>query len=180
MSIILSTRFKLRPFHWFSLIFSSWLYFSSIIPAMAITWTNQQAADLVLGQANFTTATGGLTQNTLTNPVSVAIDPTTNKVFVSDSGNHRVLRFSSVTSLTNGAAAEVVLGPADFTSNPIATTATGMHLLGGICVDSAGRLWVSDYGNNRVLRFDNASTIATGAPANGVLGQSSFTTFGNG
>jgi sugar lactone lactonase YvrE len=158
-----------------------WLWLISLpMPVTAITWTNQQPADLVLGQTNFTTATSGLTQNTLTNPVSVAIDPTTNKVFVSDSGNHRVLRFSSVTSLTNGAAAEVVLGQADFTSNPIATTATGMHLLGGICVDSAGRLWVSDYGNNRVLRFDNASTIATGAPANGVLGQSSFTTFGNG
>jgi streptogramin lyase len=43
-------------------------------------------------------------------------------------------------------------------------------------VDSAGRLWVSDYNNNRVLRFDNASSKSSGASADGVLGQPNFTT----
>ena len=39
-----------------------------------------------------------------------------------------------------------------------------------------GRLWVADLSNARVLRFDNASTITSGSPANKVLGQPDFTT----
>jgi len=43
-------------------------------------------------------------------------------------------------------------------------------------VDGSGRLWVADTNNYRVLRFDNASTKASGANADGVLGQPDFTT----
>jgi hypothetical protein len=45
----------------------------------------------------------------------------------------------------------------------------------GVFVDSSGRLWVADWGNYRVLRFDNAAAKANGANADGVLGQPNFT-----
>jgi hypothetical protein len=60
-----------------------------------------------------------------------------------------------VAGKANGAAADGVLGQSDFGSRNSATTASGMYFPSGVAMDSAGRLWVADYGNNRVLRFDN-------------------------
>jgi len=48
-----------------------------------------------------------------------------------------------------------------------------------VSVDRAGRLWIADSGNKRVLRLDNASTIPSGSDADGVLGQSDFTSNAN-
>jgi sugar lactone lactonase YvrE len=130
----------------------------------------------VLGQTDFVTATSGLTASTLNGPKGIAIDPTTGKLFVADYENRRVLRWSSLDKMINGAAAEVVLGQPDFTSNTAGTSATLMSRPYGVYVDAAGRLWVTDLSNNRVLRFDNASTIPSGSPANKVLGQPDFVT----
>jgi sugar lactone lactonase YvrE len=98
---------------------------------------------------------------------------------VADTGNNRVLRFASSSALSNGAAAEGVLGQADFTSG---SQNRGGGIAGntlnapyGIAVDEAGRLWVADLFNNRVLRFDSAASKANGADADGVLGQADFT-----
>lgn len=105
----------------------------------------------------------------------LAVDQATQKIFVGDQARNRILRFSSAASLQNGAGAEAVLGQADFTS--IAPGAGPDHLNGpqGLWCDTSGRLWVADSGNNRVLRFNNAATISSGASANGVLGQVNFT-----
>ena len=140
-------------------------------------FTNGQAASLVLGQPDFTTNTQpNTTASTMNFPQSIAIDAATGKVFIADQFNNRVLRFGSGAALVNGAAAEAVLGQANFSANASATTQTGMWNPSGVAVDSAGRLWVADLVNNRVLRFDAAATLANGAPANGVLGQANFTT----
>lgn len=69
-----------------------------------------------------------------------------------------------------------MLGQPDFISNTFATaTASVMFAPCGIALDSAGRLWVADYNNSRVLRFDSAAGKPNGAAADGVLGQSDFT-----
>jgi hypothetical protein len=47
-----------------------------------------------------------------------------------------------------------------------------------VLVDGAGRLWVAEQVNNRVLRFDNAAALGNGTTANGVLGQPGFVTSG--
>ncbi len=138
--------------------------------------SNGQAATRVLGQLNFTDDGALTTSAGMRHPGSSAVDPTTHKVFVADSYNNRVLRFSSLYALANGAAAEAALGQPDLTSGAIATTQNGMSFPLGVFVDRGGRLWVADTDNNRVLRFDHASTIASGANANRVLGQSLFTT----
>ncbi len=144
-------------------------------PAFAqITLSNGMAAKLVLGQPNFTSSTSNATRKTMAEPTSVAVDPTTHKVFVADYDNSRVLRFKSLYALTNGANAEAVLGQPNFTSSTSHTTRSGMAYPWGVFVDSAGRLWVADYVNNRVLRFDHASTKPNGANADRVLGQPNF------
>ncbi len=133
-------------------------------------------ASLVLGQADFNSAGAGVSSTGMNYPVSIAVDPASGKVFVTESANHRVLRFASFSTLTNGAAAEAVFGQPNFTTNSPATTATGMYYPSGVAMDAAGHLWVTDCYNNRIIRFDNAASKPSGAPADGVLGQPDFTT----
>jgi len=145
---------------------------------IARAWSNGQPASLVLGQTDFTTNsdTGEPSATTTQDPNGVAVDPATGKVFVADSTNNCVLRFASIASLSNGVAAEAILGQSDFTNRDYSTiTAAEMSGPTNVAVDSSGRLWVADTGNNRVLRFDKAATKANGAPADGVFGQADFT-----
>jgi len=142
---------------------------------LTLAWMNGQAATLVLGQPDFTTKTTGTTQTTLAIPFDVTVDPATGKVFVADVANNRVLRFANVTSLSSGNAAEAVLGQAIFTTSISAAGTTGMSSPLGLAIDSTGRLWVADYGNSRILRFDSAVSKANGAGADAVLGQPDFT-----
>jgi hypothetical protein len=139
-------------------------------------WSDGQAASHVIGQTGFGTNGSATSSTTLYTPTSVTEDPATGKVFVSDQFNHRVLRYPSAAAMTNGAAAEAVLGQSSFTTNASNTAANGLYYPTGVAVDAAGNLWVGDVFNNRVLRFANAATFISGASAAGVLGQSGFTT----
>ncbi len=149
-------------------ILTSLLLVTGVVFA-AGSWVNGQAADLVLGQSDFTTNTSGTTLSQMDNPSGVTVDPTTHKVFVADYDNCRVLRFGSAASLTNGATAEFQFG----TTGTCSATSATLYYPYGLFVDSGGRLWVTDSNNNRVLRFDNAATTAS-STANGVLGQADY------
>lgn len=140
----------------------------------AASKANGANADGVLGQSNFAGNTSATTQSGMAFPGGVFVD-SDGRLWVADGDNARVLRFDNAASKANGASADGVLGQPGFTSNAIATTQSGMMSPAGVFVDSVGRLWVSDYGNSRVLRFDNAAGKANGAGADGVLGQSIFT-----
>jgi hypothetical protein len=56
--------------------------------------TNGAAADGVLGQPNFTSNNGGLTQSTMNHPAGVGVDAS-EKLYVADYGNSRVLQFNA-------------------------------------------------------------------------------------
>jgi hypothetical protein len=137
-------------------------------------WTNGQAASYVIGQPGFGSNTAALTSTGLSVPYSMTVDPATGKVFVADRNNNRVLRYPSTAVMTNGAAAEAVLGQTNFTSNTTGTTATTLYEPTSVAIDASGNLWVVDADNSRVLRYANAATISSGAAASGVLGQSNF------
>ena len=111
----------------------------------------------------------------MNNPIGVHVDDA-GRLWVGDYGNNRVLRFDDAANKANGAAADGVLGQPDFTTSSAATTAEKMAGPVGISADAAGRLWVSDFNNQRVLRFDDAANKANGAAADAVLGQPNFTT----
>lgn len=109
-------------------------------------------------------------------PTSMAIDPVSGKLFVTDSTRHRVLRFASVAALASGAAAEAVFGQSNYTGSAPGTTPTSMNRPNGVAVDHFGNLYVADHLNNRVLRFGDASQRFSGASADTVLGQHDFYT----
>ena len=91
----------------------------------------------------------------------------TGALYVSDSQNHRVLRFDNAESASDGAAADGVLGQADFTSNEPNrrkdVAANSFRWPKDLHVDASGNLWVADWLNHRVVRYDNVSAKADGA-----------------
>ena len=105
---------------------------------------------------------------------SEAVD-SSNNLWAGDLGNNRVLRFNAATTAGNGASASIVLGQVDFTTAAATNTASGLSGP-AVCLafDTAGRLYISDYFNNRVVIFNSPQTIATGGAADLVLGQPAF------
>lgn len=144
----------------------------------AASFTSHQAADLVVGQPNFTTNTpntGGVSEKALNTPEGVAVDLSGN-LYVADMGNNRVLVFKA--PLSSGMRATFVLGQADFTSNRPnrdnpAPSSVSLSSPAGVAVDTAGNVYVADYNNNRVLGYPVPTD--RGQAANKVFGQPDFT-----
>jgi DNA-binding beta-propeller fold protein YncE len=158
------------------LIVASACVLSMSIDALAAgAWVNGQAANVVLGQPNFQTTSMALSASVFDHVGGIAVDPSTGKVFVVDSSSSRVMRFSSVSAAQSGSAAEAWFGqPNPNTGAFNSTSIKTFFIPEQIHIDSGGRLWVADRENHRVLRFDNASTKASFADADGVLGQATF------
>jgi hypothetical protein len=137
---------------------------------------NNPDADLVIGQQTFTTNSSACTINSFTTPWGMTIDGNGN-LWVADAGNRRVLRFNDASDLTNGYSANGVFGQTDFTTGTITSVPTQYQfgLPSSLYFDGT-TLWVCDREFNRVLRFNDAAAKPDGANADGVLGQSSFTT----
>ena len=157
-------------------------------------------AGVVLGQPDLTSSgfAATPTQNGLALPYGVAIDRSSGHLYIADTANNRVLGWSNLSALSNGAPADLVLGQVNFTadlsSSPagdVPVSASGLSSPWSVAVDSKGNLYVSDNDNNRVLEynspynaFGHICSVATpcegGLAANLVLGQgaagTSFTT----
>jgi sugar lactone lactonase YvrE len=137
----------------------------------------------VLGQGDFSSGApnrGGTTdQDTLDHPEDVFIDDaisingSSGAVVVADTGNHRVLIFESAAPAT-GADADVVLGQASFIASAAGAAAASMSSPSGARAAPSGSspafLAVADRGNHRVLLYDVAAALASGA-AGEVLAQ---------
>lgn len=137
------------------------------------------AANLVLGQPNFTSGTAGITippasggtqQGEFSAPTGVWSDGFS--FFISDTGNNRVLYWTSVPT-TDEAQPNFVIGQSSLTFNTTTISAATMNAPTGLYSDG-NRLFVADTGNNRVLIF-SAFPINNGAPAYALLGQQDFT-----
>ena len=158
----------------------------------ATGFTNGQFADIVIGQPDlFTTfpqgpAAGSTRTTGLASPEGMAVDASGN-LYVIDAGNNRILRFPRPFTQTSTVFPDIVIGQPDFTSgganhgglsaSSLAFTASSGVLPASLSFDASGNLWVTDAGNNRILRF-NASVLgaqASSAPAADiVLGQVNF------
>ena len=144
----------------------------------AFASTSDQTADRVLGQIGFSQNTlnfGG--PNALNGPSGAAVDSQGN-LYVVDQGNNRVLGFASAASFLNGASAALVIGQPDFYSNrPAYPTITPSSLNQPVAAatDPAGNLYVSDFGDNRVVEYDApfASGYTAGEPASIIFGNTS-------
>lgn len=133
-------------------------------------------ADKVFGQANgFATNAcnlGGITRNSLCNPLGVATDGAGN-LYAADYTNNRVLEYNS--PLTTDVAADKVFGQKNsFLSNGCnigaVVSAVGLCSPYLVAVGSGGTVFIADTGNSRVLKY--LSPLTTDRTADAVFGQS--------
>jgi uncharacterized protein (TIGR03437 family) len=112
-------------------------------------------------------------------PAGLAIDTTSSPpiIYVSDTGNNRVLAWKNPASFANAATADLVIGqPGFFTtrsSGPSTTFSAGLSAPTGLAVHN-GDLYVADSGNNRVLRFPQPFANVGQEIPNLIIGQPSL------
>ena len=110
-------------------------------------------ASLVLGQPDFTTGIAATSQTGLYRPTGVGFD-SQDDLWVADFDDNRLLEYAcTTTGCTNGNNATLVLGQPDFATDTAATSQTELTRPYGVVFDSEGNLWVTDFGNNRVLEY---------------------------
>jgi uncharacterized protein (TIGR03437 family) len=131
-------------------------------------------ADLILGQPDrFTNLPQGPNGASLTTgfrtPSGLAVDSAGN-LYVADSGDNRILRYPKPFAQPAGYQfPDLIIGQTSFATsagNSGGVKATTLELTGGpffphtgLAFDSAGNLWVTDTGNNLVLRFPVAVLV---------------------
>lgn len=139
---------------------------------------NNQAADVVLGQETFAASQanrGGDAARADTLNWCYGVGLVNGSLFVSDTGNRRVLFWNSIPA-SNGAPADLVLGQDDFTNrdengghSPDACSMRWPHAVAVLGTS----LFVADAGNNRVMAWDGIPA-SNGAACDYVLGQANF------
>ena len=136
-----------------------------------------QAAVAVIGQRNFSSSTPGTAAAEAGSVTGLAVAD--DRLIVCDGSlpftaptNNRILVFDNLSQLTLGASASVVIGQPDFGQTDPGLSQSSLNRPVGISSDGQ-RLAVADWGNNRVLLFNNIPT-ANGAAADVVVGQSDF------
>jgi uncharacterized protein (TIGR03437 family) len=162
------------------------VYISDTQNSRVLAWADinsYQTGDapaLVLAQPNpqYSSALG-IGSKGLTNPLGVAVDPTTGNLYVADFGDNRVVRFPSPFDNPARIEPDAVYGQANFTAVAPGLSASAMTGPRSVVCDTAGNLWVADSGNNRILRFA-AATLNNPAPvsADTVIGQADFVSGG--
>ncbi|WP_224248331.1 NHL repeat-containing protein [Hyalangium gracile] len=136
--------------------------------------TTFQPAKLVLGQNDFTLRLPNQGDSTgYTTQFRPAGHPTLveGRLYVSDSGNHRIVGFD-VMPTANGPSASFFLGQIDFFPHSESAGPRGLARPATIAVE-AGRMVVADRGNNRVV-VHLSTPKDTFVPANAIVGQPDF------
>lgn len=147
----------------------------------ATAFSNGDAADLVLGQSDFTSVLenrgGAPSAATLKNPFSVAADGA-GHLYVADTGNNRVLEYNG--SFSNGMAASRVFGQQNFVGESQnqggAPSAATLSFPINVMAQGTSALYVADSNNGRILIYD--APLTGDANADFVLGQADFTSAG--
>lgn len=131
-------------------------------------------AVLVLGQSAFSGSSANRgaapAADTLSSPTGAFFDGA--RLYVADTGNHRVLVWNALPT-KSGAPADVVLGQVDMShaEQNRGGSATGATVASPRAVTvAASTVFVSDAGNNRLLAFPVGGSV-NGANASSVLGQ---------
>ncbi len=133
------------------------------------------AANAVIGQTDFSTTTANTgafplaSAGTLNGPGDVKLDAAGN-IYVSDTSNNRVLQFAP-----GSKSAVLVWGQTGFTQNgPNQVKPASINVPYKMAIDYSQApyaLYVSDFGNNRVLVWKDSTAFQSGDPADLVIGQ---------
>jgi uncharacterized protein (TIGR03437 family) len=160
------------------------IYIADTRNARVLAWADTNsyqigsAPALVLGQPGPQySSVLGIGAKGLSQPLGLAVDPTTGNLFVADYGDNRVVRFSNPFANPTVIQPDAVYGQSNFSATTAGISATALSGPRAVACDAAGNLWVADTGNNRILRF-SAATLNSQAPvtADTVIGQSGFLT----
>ena len=162
-------------------LFVSDTYNHRVLIYNTIPTSSNASADVVIGQANMVSndANQGaaVSASTLYAPYGIYYNGT--KLFVTDNYNNRVLIYNSLPS-SNNASANVVVGQANMGSNDAnqggSVSENTLSDPIGVWADN-DKLFVGDYGNNRVLVYNSIPT-SNNASANVVVGQANMTSSG--
>lgn len=119
-------------------------------------------------------------------PYAVSYDGAADRLYVSDSADNRVLVFDLSAGLSNGMAADNVLGQPDFvTKTPNTACGGGSAGVPNACgiegyvadiYPQGNQLFVADGNNSRILVYDLSAGLSNGMAAANVLGQPDFAT----
>lgn len=142
-------------------------------------FSNGMSATLVLGQTdlNSNNCAFPATASSLCDPWQGLVFDSQGNLWVSDSDNCRILRYSP--PFSTGMAATLVIGQAGFTSSACgAASSTSIGAFGGMAFDKDGNLWAVDGDNNRVLEF--VPPFTNGMAASKAVGQADLTSSGCG
>lgn len=150
----------------------------SLTARAAAPYATNQSAILPVGQPNLSfngiNGTPGVAAAGLSSPGAAWSNGS--MLIVADTSNHRVLIYNTLPA-ANGAAADVILGQPDATSNSAnqggAPGASTLSSPSGVFFDGVN-LYIADRGNNRVLIF-NTVPVDNNTPADTVVGQTSMT-----
>jgi hypothetical protein len=152
---------------------STLLRFTLFYPVLALT--NGMSASYVIGQntfsANDANQGGNVAGNTLSGPLGTLVEWRNTRLYIPDTGNHRVLGFNEVPTASN-ISANFAIGQDNLTSAIPGTSATDFTSPAGVFVTDT-QFFVADTGNNRVLVWDSLPVDGVTA-ANYVVGQTDF------
>ncbi len=165
------------------------LYVVDRVNSRVLGWSNADSfangapAAVVIGQPGFTSNacnSMGIGATSLCLPSGAAVD-SSGHLYVADQANNRVLEYDA--PFVTGAAATLVFGQGgSFTTNgpnkrnqvlPPVTAGT-LYKPASVAVDSLGNLYVSDWGNHRVLEY--FTPVSTDTLADLVIGQPNLST----
>jgi hypothetical protein len=138
-------------------------YNTPLNPSSGESGAGDATADTVFGHSgSFTSKTcnsGGVNAGSMCVPTGLAVDGSGN-LYVADGFNNRVLEYNTpLTTDTLADRAFGTCGPFKFACSGI--TANSLNDPTGVAVDKAGRLYVADNQNNRVIAYDHPFASAT-------------------
>ncbi|MBI3074519.1 MAG: hypothetical protein HYY84_20595 [Deltaproteobacteria bacterium] len=120
-------------------------------------------ATWVLGQDNLTSCQGGTSEKRVSRPESVSYDDVSQRLYVSDTENHRVVVFD-VAAIDAGESAIAVIGQPAFDGGGYATSQSRLNYPAGVnFVAGLNRLWIADRENNRVVAYNVAAPADAGS-----------------
>ncbi len=133
---------------------------------------NQQAADVVVGQSDMSSANSVCDAVHLFAPSGVWVYQ--NKLVISDTSHNRILIYNSIPT-TNGITPDILLGQINISTctTPSSPLQSNLNLPRFPMVDTKGRLVVSDRGQNRVLIW-NSVPVTNNQNPDVVVGQNDF------
>jgi sugar lactone lactonase YvrE len=146
-----------------------------------------QLGSFTSGAANDDYANGGVSANSLNNPLALTLD-SSGDLYVVDRSNNRVL-FYPFGSTTATRVYGQLGSFATTTQNDGGVSANSLNQPWAVTLDSSGSLYVTDYGNNRVVEYGSFGNVnvcpagqSTPAPCNRTITLSYYaapaTTFG--